>query len=112
MQEIRDKILTTDLILLRLLPYTTYTKSIIRRGGIIGAIKNCCFDYEAHERLLLSPEIDILSRILLPLAGPEEFDAEDTDKLPDDLQYLPPDKVREDDPDIRIMLLETLMQVK
>jgi len=33
------------------------------------------------------------------------------DKLPDDLQYLPPDKEREEDPDIRIMLLETLILV-
>lgn len=61
---------------------------------------------------MFTPEIDLLSRLLLPLAGPEEFDAEDNDKLPDDLQYLPPDKQREDDADIRTMLLETLMMVK
>lgn len=48
---------------------------------------------------------------MLPLAGPEEFDTEDNDKLPDDLQYLPPDKKREEDADIRTMLLETLMMV-
>jgi hypothetical protein len=48
---------------------------------------------------------------LLPLAGPEELDDEDMEKLPEDLQYLPPDKEREDDPDIRIMLIETLMLV-
>jgi hypothetical protein len=29
----------------RLLPYTTYQRSIIRRGGIIGCLKNCAFDY-------------------------------------------------------------------
>jgi len=50
--------------------------------------------------------------LLLPLAGPEEFDADDMDKLPDDLQYLPPDKEREEDPDIRIMLIETLILVE
>ena len=48
----------------------------------------------------------------MPLAGPEEFDAEDTDKLPDDLQYLPPTKEREEDADIRSMLIETLMLVR
>ena len=48
---------------------------------------------------------------MLPLAGPEELDDEDMEKLPEDLQYLPPDKEREDDPDIRIMLIETLMLV-
>ena len=66
---------------------------------------------DAHERLLLSPEIDLLSRLLLPLAGSEEFDAEDNEKLPDDLQYLPPTKEREEDADIRIMILEILMMV-
>lgn len=60
---------------------------------------------------MFSPEIDILSRLLLPLAGPEELDADEMDKLPDDLQYLPPDKQREDDADIRTMLIESLMMV-
>lgn len=110
-EEIRNIIVSKDVILLRLLPYTTYQKSIIRRGGIIGAIKNCCFNYDVHERLLLSPEIDLLSRLLLPLAGPEEFDAEDNEKLPEDLQYLPPTKEREQDADIRIMILEILMML-
>lgn len=32
--------------------------------------------------------------------------------LPVDLQYLPEDKKREDDPDIRKMLLETLLLVR
>ncbi len=111
LEDIRQLILKNDLILLRLLPFISYSKSMIRRGGIIGAVKNLCFDYDNHERLLLSPEIDMLSRLLLPLAGPEEFDSDDMDKLPDDLQYLPPDKEREEDPDIRIMLLETLILV-
>jgi hypothetical protein len=47
----------------------------------------------------------------LPLAGPEEFDSDEMDKLPEDLQYLPPDKEREEDPDIRTMLLETILMV-
>ena len=67
-----------------------------------------CIDF--HE-WLLSEEIDLLSTLLLPLAGPEEFDEDVMDKLPDDLQYLPEDKEREPDPDIRKMLLESLMQV-
>ena len=58
-----------------------------------------------------SPDIDLLSRLLLPLAGPEEFDDDEMEKLPDDLQYLTPDKEREADPDIRIMLMETIMMV-
>jgi hypothetical protein len=58
---------------------------------------------------LFDSEIDILSRFLLPLAGPEEFDDEIMDKLPPDLQYLPLEKERESDADIRIMIVETVM---
>jgi hypothetical protein len=59
----------------------------------------------------LGPEVDILPHLLLPLAGPEEFADDEMDKLPPELQYLPEDKMREPDPDIRKMLLEALMQV-
>ncbi|XP_076230859.1 protein HGH1 homolog isoform X2 [Calliopsis andreniformis] len=97
-------------VIQRLLPFTEYMDSIVRRGGIVGTLKNCCFDVDNHE-WLLSPEVDILSYILLPLAGPEEFDDEDNDKLPISLQYLPETKEREPDLDIRIMLLETLTQL-
>ncbi len=45
LEEVRNIILNENILLLRLLPYTTYVKSTIRRGGIIGAIKNCCFNY-------------------------------------------------------------------
>ena len=60
---------------------------------------------------MLSDKVDIIPRLLLPLAGPEEFDDDDNDRLPADLQYLPPEKQREPDPEIRKMLLEALIQV-
>ncbi|XP_076257144.1 protein HGH1 homolog [Rhynchophorus ferrugineus] len=97
-------------VIQRLLPYTEYKESLIRRGGIIGTLKNCCFETDYHE-WLLSEDVDILPRLLLPLAGPEEFDEEDNDKLPLDLQYLPENKEREEDPDIRCMLLEAITQL-
>lgn len=65
---------------------------------------------EKHE-WLLNEDLDLLSRILLPLAGPEQFDDEDNEKLPLDLQYLPDDKERESDPNLRLALLEALTQV-
>ena len=52
-----------------------------------------------------------MPRLLLPLAGPEEFDDDDVERLPDDLQYLPPDKEREAESTIRKMLVEALLQV-
>lgn len=64
-----------------------------------------------HHEWLLSDSVDLLPRLLLPLAGPEEFDDDDMERLPDDLQYLPPDKKRLQDPDLRKMLVESLIQV-
>lgn len=88
-------------VIQRLLPFTEYADSVVRRGGIVGTLKNCCFDVQDHE-WLLSPQVDILSYLLLPLAGPEEFDDDDNDKLPVNLQYLPETKTRESDLDIRL----------
>ena len=31
-------------VIQRLLPYTEYADSLVRRGGIVGALKNCCFE--------------------------------------------------------------------
>ncbi|RXN15426.1 HGH1-like protein [Labeo rohita] len=107
--EARHFILDKDrCVIQRLLPYTQYEESTTRRGGVVGTLRNCCFDYSHHE-WLLSDAVDILPYLLLPLAGPEELSEEENEGLPVDLQYLPEDKKREDDPDIRKMLLETLM---
>ncbi|XP_018541940.1 protein HGH1 homolog [Lates calcarifer] len=95
-------------VIQRLLPFTQFQASTVRRGGVIGTLRNCCFDY-AHHEWLLSEAVDILPFLLLPLAGPEELSDEENEGLPVDLQYLPEDKKREDDPDIRKMLLETLL---
>ena len=61
---------------------------------------------------LLNPDVDLLPALLLPLAGPEQFSEEEIERLPLDLQYLPDDKERESDPDIRRMLLESLLKVR
>ncbi|OCT77366.1 hypothetical protein XELAEV_18032567mg [Xenopus laevis] len=70
----RDFILDRDrCVIQRLLPYVT-AGSTVRKGGIVGTLRNCCFNH----------------------------------RLPPDLQYLPEDKERESDPDIRKMLIETV----
>lgn len=92
----------------RLLPLTQYPDSTVRRGGVVGTLRNCCFEHRHHE-WLLGPEVDILPFLLLPLAGPEDFSEEEMERLPVDLQYLPPDKQREPDADIRKMLIEAIM---
>ncbi|XP_040015714.1 protein HGH1 homolog [Xiphias gladius] len=107
--EARNYVLDKDrCVVQRLLPFTQYQASAVRRGGVIGTLRNCCFDH-AHHEWLLSDAVDILPFLLLPLAGPEELSEEENEGLPVDLQYLPEDKKRDEDPDIRKMLLETLL---
>ncbi|MBN3283161.1 HGH1 protein, partial [Polyodon spathula] len=107
--EARSFILDKDrCVIQRLLPFTQYESSAVKRGGVVGTLRNCCFDYSCHE-WLLSDAVDILPFLLLPLAGPEELSEEENEGLPVDLQYLPEDKRREKDPDIRNMLIETLL---
>eukprot|EP01147_Barroeca_monosierra_P008958 gene8958-1295_t len=97
-------------IIQRLLPFTRYPDSNIRRYGIAGALRNCCFETSVH-KWLLSDEVSILPSLLLPLAGPEDLNEEDMDGMLDDLQYLPPDKEREKDPSTRKLLLEALLRL-
>lgn len=109
LQEAREELLDhSRCVVQRLLPFTQYEGSVVRRGGVIGTLRNCCFDHKHHE-WLLSEDVDILPFLLLPLAGSEELSEEENEGLPLDLQYLPEDKQREEDPDLRKMLLETLL---
>lgn len=44
-QESRDYILDKDrCVIQRLLPFTTYSGSLVKRAGIVGVLKNCCFE--------------------------------------------------------------------
>ncbi|NXP82216.1 HGH1 protein, partial [Ramphastos sulfuratus] len=91
----------------RLLPFTQYRDSVIHRRGIVGALRNCCFQYgesqqRAQPRGNRQPEGAALPRVPPPQAASPSG-------LPVDLQYLPPDKQREEEPDIRKMLLEAIM---
>ncbi|KAI0642083.1 DUF383-domain-containing protein [Trametes meyenii] len=108
--------------LVKLLAFTEH-KDTIRRGGVASTIKNSAFYTPAHRALLAgedekvtvppsqvaAPGIDILPYVLLPLAGPEEFDLEDQELLPAALQFLPPTKKREPDPVIRLTHVETML---
>ncbi|XP_076369486.1 protein HGH1 homolog isoform X2 [Tachypleus tridentatus] len=108
---VREMLMDQDLCWLqRLLPFTTYMGSRVRRAGIVGVLRNCCFDTDRHE-WLLGDSVDILPHLLLPLAGPEQFPDDEMEKLPIDLQYLSDDKEREPEPDIRKMLIEAVTQV-
>lgn len=100
----------------KLISFTEHP-STIRRGGVASSIKNSAFDKSAHARLIaptndsppVAGSIDLLPQMLLPLCGPEEFDLDVLDTLPEELQLLPPTKVRETDPAIRLILVEALV---
>lgn len=97
-------------LITKIIPFLSFEKSVIRRKGCAGIVRNCCFESAKHE-WLLSEDVDLLPALLLPLAGPEEFDDEDNEGLPLDLQYLPASKTREHDVDIRKMLVESVFQL-
>ena len=87
----------------------TEHKSDIRRKGVASTIKNVAFDIPTHPAYLSEEEIGILPYILLPLMGSEEYDEEDMLSMLPDLQLLPPDKERDNDPTIAQTHVETLM---
>ncbi|KAI5480019.1 protein Hgh1 [Pseudohyphozyma bogoriensis] len=102
--------------LVKLISFTEHP-STIRRGGVASSIKNAAFEKSAHTRLVAPTNgaaptpgsIDLLPQMLLPLCGNEEFDIDVLDELPEELQLLPPDKKREPDSAIRMILVETLV---
>ncbi|GAV03586.1 hypothetical protein RvY_13982 [Ramazzottius varieornatus] len=98
------------LVLQRLLPFMDMKFSLAVRGAVMRLVRNCVFDPDDHQ-WLLGPDVSLLAHLLLPLAGPEDFDEEENHKLPIDLQYLPAEKQREPDADLRITLLEALLQL-
>ena len=111
--EVRNHILDkSKCVIQRLVAFTEYSASVVKRGGVVGTIRNCCFDTDHHD-WLISDKVDIVPRLVLPLAGPasDDITEEEMDSLPVDLQYLDEDKKVEGDVDIRIMLLESLTQL-
>ncbi|KAI1265840.1 hypothetical protein F5Y18DRAFT_29593 [Xylariaceae sp. FL1019] len=87
----------------------TEHKSDVRRKGVASTIKNVAFDVPSHPLFMSEDDIDILPYILLPIVGNEEYDLEETMAMLPDLQLLPPDKVRDPDPNIIQTHVETLL---
>ncbi|ORE06305.1 DUF383-domain-containing protein [Rhizopus microsporus var. microsporus] len=83
--------------------------NVIRRGGIDSVLKNCCFETREHERLLDVDRVNALPFILLPLCGNEEYDMDEFEQFPEEIQLLGDDKKRETDPLLRAMLVEAVI---
>jgi len=86
----------------RLLPELK-SSNPIRRRGIAGTLKNCCFEKDASWWLI--NEVDIIPKLLYPLAGPEELSVEEKRGMDPDLWLEGPDKVREPDQVTRLLLV-------
>ena len=98
-----------DVVPITKLTVFTEHKSHIRRRGVASTLKNVAFEVSSHPMLLADLEANLLPYIMLPLAGPEEFNEEESADMLTDLQLLPPDKTREPDNDILVTHLETLL---
>ncbi|PKI84050.1 Protein hgh1 [Malassezia vespertilionis] len=117
-----DRSLTDAYPVGRIMVYTEHG-DLIRRGGVISALKNTLFIKHAHKTLLapspimiqegypMSP-VDILAYILMPLIDGKELakvDLEDQEELPETCQLVDENKPRESDMALRLMLIECLL---
>ena len=82
---------------------------IIRKLGALSVLKNVLFNTDIHSKILLNLDYNILPKLMLPLAGPEDLTEEEMDGLPDELLFLEPDKKREENAQVRLILVEILL---
>ena len=83
------------------------SKNPVRRQGIAGVVKNCCFEKESAWWLL--NQVNILKHLLYPLAGPEELDLDEKFGMDPDLWLEGPEKQREPDHATRLLLVESIL---
>jgi hypothetical protein len=79
----------------------------VRRRGLGGTVKNCCFEKDSSWWLI--NEVNIIQKMLYPLAGPEELDVDEKRGMDPDLWLEGPDKVRESDQVTRLLLVEAIL---
>ncbi|PON67068.1 Armadillo-like helical [Trema orientale] len=81
----------------------------LRRKGVYGTIRNCCFDAENElQNLLLMSEF-LWPALLLPVAGNKVYSEQDTSKMPLELgSVLSIEREPVVDPDIRVQALEAI----
>ncbi|GBM30846.1 Protein HGH1 [Araneus ventricosus] len=85
--------------------HVNFEEPYVRRMGVAVTLRNICSEPSVHKLLI---EKDVLSILLLPLMGPEDYDDECMEKLPLDCQYLENSKQREPVPQIRRALIQAL----
>lgn len=103
--EARKLILEPERGLLHALLQQLQAPSVIRRRGVSGAIRNCCFQVDAAE-YLLSPSLGLLTALTTPLVGPEPKKLEDAECMPS--QWTESGMAHEPDAATRCHLTEAL----
>lgn len=95
----------------KLLVFTEKYDNKTRRQGVSSTIKNALFEVEAHMALLDESSVNLLPYLLLPIATSKdaELDEEELFNLPDELQLLPEDKLRDPVIEIVCVHLESLL---
>lgn len=85
--------------------------SVIRRRGIAGMLRNCCFVVEDEEKakFLASRDLGLITAVMFALHGPEDLDEDDAPFVPAEVTRLGGAKVREPDALTRQLLLEALV---
>lgn len=61
------------------------SRSLTRRQGVAGTVRNCCFEAESHLASLLLASQFLWPALLLPLAGVKEYKEADLAKMPPEL---------------------------
>jgi len=94
---------------LKLIKFISSNANEERRLIATDIIRNVTFDTDQHSEIVGIE--NLISDLLWPLCGPEEFTEEENEKLPIDLQYLEPEKQREKDERIRLSLIESVYEL-
>ncbi|XP_068637219.1 uncharacterized protein [Aristolochia californica] len=83
--------------------------NLLRKKGVSGTLKNCCFEAESELHNLLLISEFLWPALLLPVAGKRTYSIEDTSKMPLELaNALSHEREAVDDPEIRVQALESL----
>ncbi|XP_063943937.1 uncharacterized protein LOC108206168 isoform X2 [Daucus carota subsp. sativus] len=83
--------------------------SVLRKKGVLGTVRNCCFEAESQLQNLLLVSEFLWPTLLLPVAGKKVYSEQDTSKMPLELgSTLLIERESVDDPEIRVEALEAI----
>ncbi|GAV67477.1 DUF383 domain-containing protein/DUF384 domain-containing protein [Cephalotus follicularis] len=86
--------------------------SSLRKKGVSGTIRNCCFEAENQLQNFLSISEFLWPALLLPVAGNKIYSEQDTSKMPLELgSALSIEREPVDDPEIRVQALESIYMI-